>query len=90
MTRDERLTARTIKLIEQGCSIYLRKKGQDWYLHCWTNIAAGPDQAQWGKRGNALEMFNLKWAFAIAPLYGCTVVSYNHRQNIETVEKLNG
>jgi hypothetical protein len=88
--RDERLSERTCKLIKQGCSIYLRRKGQeDWYLHAWTNIAAGWDKACWGKREHALEIFNLKWAFALARLYGCKVVSYNHRQNIETVEKLN-
>lgn len=87
---DDRLTDRTCKLINQGCSIYLRKKNDEWYLHCWTNIAAGWDKAVWGKRGNALEIFDLKWAFALARLYGCKVVSYNHRQNIETVEKVKG
>lgn len=88
--RDQRLTDRTCKLINQGCSIYLKRKKDTRYLHSWTNIAAGWDKAQWGKLENALEIFDLKWAFALAKLYKCTVVSYNHRQNIETVEKLNG
>ena len=46
----------------------------DWYLHQWTNISAGTDSAHWGKRNTAMEMFDLKWAFAIAPLYKCKVV----------------
>jgi hypothetical protein len=87
--RDELLTERTIKLIKAGCDIFLRRK-DGAYLHAWTNIAAGPDHVVWGNRDNALEMFNLKWAFALARLYGCKVVSYNPRHNTETIEKLNG
>jgi hypothetical protein len=70
----ERLTDRTIKIIEKG-GIILLKRGE-WYLSSWTNIASGPDNAQWAKRAGALEMFNLKWAFAIAPLYNCKVVVF--------------
>jgi len=87
---DEKLTDRTCKLIKQGCSIYLREKRGKWYLHHWTNIAAGWDKAQWGRREHAMEIFDLKWAFALARLYRCKVVSYNHEQNIETVEKVRG
>lgn len=74
-SKDEELTARTIKIIEQGGSILL-KGDSKWYMGGWTNIAAGPDQAQWSHRNFALEMFNLKWAFAIAKLYNCKVVVY--------------
>lgn len=88
--RDEQLTERTCKLIKQGFCIYLKKKKEDWYLHAWTNIAAGWDKAQWGRLNNALEIMDLKTAFAIAPLYGCKVVSYNHSKNIEIVEKVRG
>ena len=78
-TRDEKLTARTIKLIERGRHIVL-KRPDGWYLQCHTNIAAGPDKASWGKRPVALEIFNLKWAFAIAPLYDCKVFSISHKE----------
>jgi hypothetical protein len=92
--RDEELTQRTIKLINTGCDIYLKCKSgyhKGSYLHSWTNIAAGPDHAVWsGTIGRALEIFSLKWAFALARLYNCKVISYNRRQNIETIEKLNG
>lgn len=70
--RDEMLTQRTCAIIESGGRILLRRG--DWYLHQWTNIAAGTDSAHWGKRNTAMEMFDLKWAFAIAPLYKCKVV----------------
>jgi len=72
MTKDEKLTQRTCAIIESGGRILLRKG--EWYLHQWTNIAAGWDKATWGKKNTAMEMFDLKWAFAIAPLYGCKVV----------------
>lgn len=87
---DEKLTERTCKLIKAGCDIYLKRKDGS-YLHSWTNIAAGWDKAVWtnGHEG-ALEIFDLKWAFGLARLYGCKVVSYNPRYNIETIEKLNG
>lgn len=75
MTRDEKLTQRTIKIIERGGRILLKRKKDGYYLHCWVNIAAGPDHATFGLRNQALEMFNLKWAFAIAPLYNAKVVS---------------
>lgn len=87
---DERLTERTCRLIRQGCDIYLRSKKDGSYLHHWTNIAAGWDKASWGGREHALEIFDLKWAFALARLYRCKVVSYNREKNIETVEKWNG
>jgi len=81
MSSDEELTKRTIKIIERGGRIILRKKSHGaewippyWYLHNWTSIAAGPDRAVWGQRQNALEFFNLKWARRIAPLYNCKVV----------------
>jgi len=81
-TRDEKLTARTIKLIERGRHIVL-KRGDGWYLQCWTNIASGPDNAIWTyHRSLALEMFNLKWAFAIAPLYDCKVFSVSHKGRV--------
>lgn len=83
---DERLTERTCKLIREGKYLILKTRGGS-YLHCWTNIAAGPDYACWGKREFALEMFNLKWAFAIAPLYKCRVYSYDPKTGIETLEK---
>lgn len=80
MRTDEELTARTIKIIEAGGRILLRKgKGYPgnsyWFMHAWTNIAAGPDHATWtkGKR-DALEFFNLKWALTIAPLYDAKVI----------------
>ena len=75
--RDDRLTKRTIDIINKGGRIILKEKGDGfskWYLSAWTNIAAGPDKASWSKRGSALEFFNLQWAFAIAPLYDCKVV----------------
>ena len=86
VSKDKRLEQRTCKLIEEGKQIIL-KSGDGWYLHCWTNIAAGPDQVQWGKRPAAMEIFNLKWAFAIAPLYKCEVYSYHPGTGVETLEK---
>jgi hypothetical protein len=72
MKSDEELTARTIKIIERGGRILLRRK-DGYYLHCWVNIAAGPDHVIWGLQNQALEFFNLKWALMIAPLYGAKV-----------------
>jgi len=69
----DKLTARTIKLIETGRRIYLKKGG--WYLGQWTCIQGGPDKAEWANIGGAMEIFDLKWAFALAKLYGCKVVS---------------
>lgn len=76
MTRSERLTERTCKLINAGRIILLKRKKDGMYLHQWTPIQAGPDNAEWtGLTKLAMEMFNLEWAFAIAPLYKCKVVS---------------
>ena len=81
-TRDDKLTERTIKIIESGGRIFLRHitkhrgGGPFSYLGHWTNIAAGPDQAHWVNRDCALEIFNLKWAFALAKLYNCKVVVF--------------
>jgi hypothetical protein len=76
MTRSERLTERTCKLIRQGKAIVL-KRADGCYLHQWTLIQAGPDNANWSeKRELAMEVFSLEWAFAIAPLYKCKVYSY--------------
>lgn len=81
MKSDELLTAITIKIIERGGRILVRKGNgvpelgnSFWYMHSWTNIAAGPDNAVWGDRANAMEFFNLKWALTIAPLYGAKVI----------------
>ena len=72
-------TQRTIKIIERGGRILLKRKKsgwyQDvWYLSQWTNIAAGFDKADWSQSSGALEFFNLRWAHTIAPLYDCKVV----------------
>ena len=74
LTREDRLTKRTIDIINKHGRIVLKEKHSDWYLSSWTNIAAGPDKASWSRRHSALEFFNLQWAFAIAPLYDCKVV----------------
>lgn len=68
------LDDRSLQLIKDGKIIVL-KRNDGWYLHQWTNIAAGPDAARWGLRGVALEMFSLEWAFVIAKLYKCKVFS---------------
>lgn len=69
------LTERTCKLINDGKRILLKRK-DGTYLHQWTNIAAGPDSAHWtGHKNLALEIFCLRWAFALAKLYKCKVVS---------------
>ena len=70
--RTKRLQDRSCKIIEKGGRILL-KKG-DWYIGSWTNVVTGPDNVHWGGKRDALEIFNLQWAFAIAPLYGCKVV----------------
>lgn len=82
MTKDEKLTERTIKLINQGKIIILRKKPKfkgdkpGSYLGQHTCVQAGPDCAHWTNwKSCAMEVFNLKWAFAIAELYGCKVYS---------------
>lgn len=75
MTHEERLTQRTIKIVNKGGRIYL-KRDDGYYLHHWTNIAAGPDKATWCHRHDAMEVFSLKWAFGIAALYDCRVVVF--------------
>lgn len=85
MAREELLTRRahprsqytrdTIKIIEKHGNILL-KRPDGWYLSSWTNIAAGPDNAVFGRRESALEMFSLQWAFAIATLYKCQVYAF--------------
>ena len=88
MTKDERLTERTIKIIRKGGRILLKPRNNfepdysdnlapantNWYIHQWTNIASGPDGVRHGKRNVALEIFDLKWAFALAALYDCRVI----------------
>lgn len=82
MTRSKKLSIRTVKIIENHGSIFLKKKkskhdapsSKDWYLGQWTNIAAGPDGAHFSFRKKALEIFNLEWAFGLAKLYNCKVV----------------
>lgn len=81
MTRDERLTERTCELIRKGRSIVLKRK-DGHYLGQHTCIQAGPDSVHWTAwPGLAMDMFNLKWAFAIAPLYGCKVFSRKIKTN---------
>jgi hypothetical protein len=68
MSREGKLTERTIAIIKKNGKIVL-KRADGFYLSCWTNIAAGPDNADWSGKKNALEIFSLLWAFTIAPLY---------------------
>lgn len=71
------LTKRSIDIIKQDGIIVLKKKGyvgKFGYLHLYTNIAAGPDFAVFGRQKSALPFFNLKWAHTIASLYNCNVV----------------
>jgi len=72
VSRDGKLEQRTIAIIKRNGRIVL-KKG-NYYLSSWTNIAAGPDNANWSNKSNALEFFSLKWAFTIAPLYRAKVI----------------
>ena len=72
----QKLVDRTCKIIEKNGTIVLRSiKSPEWYLGCWTNIAAGPDKAHWACKELALPIFCLEWAFAIAKLYECKVVT---------------
>lgn len=73
MSREGKLTERTIAIIKKHGRIVLKRK-DNWYLSCWTNIAAGPDKADWSGKQSAMEVFSLEWAFAIAPLYKCKVI----------------
>ncbi len=72
MSREGKLEVRTIAIIKKNGKIVL-KRDDGWYLSSWTNIAAGPDKADWSTKRNALEIFSLRWAFTIAPLYKCKV-----------------
>jgi hypothetical protein len=86
--RQEKLMDRTCKLINSGRYIVLKKvPGKDEaefspsYLHQWTMIQAGPDDAQWTDDVSlAMDIFSLEWAFAIAPLYGCKVYSVKRKR----------
>lgn len=81
MTKDERLTKRTIRLIEQHKLIILKRK-DGCYLGQHTLIQAGMDAARWTTwRVFAMDVDNLKWAFSIAKLYGCKVYSYKPYRN---------
>ncbi len=78
LLRREKLMERSVKIIQKGGRILIRRLSEErkLYLHHWSNIAAGPDKADWSSdRSLALEMFTLEWAFAIAPLYDAHVVS---------------
>lgn len=70
----DKLTERTCALINKGRRIYLKRK-DGWYLGQWACIQGGPDKAEWANIGGAMEIFDLKWAFALAKLYGCKVVT---------------
>ncbi len=75
MSRKEKLTVRTCKLINEGKIIVLRR-ADGAYLGQHTCIQAGPDSVHWTYWPClAMDIFNLEWAFAIAPLYGCKVYS---------------
>lgn len=75
MKTDDLLTGITCRfIIPRGGRILVKKQFDNWFLHAWSNIAAGPDHAVWGGRENALEFFNLKWALTIAPLYKSKVL----------------
>jgi len=72
------LSDRTIEIINRGGRIVLRKPKDNgtsghWYLHAWTNLAAGWDKAVWGRQNAALEFMDLALAFAIAPLFKAKV-----------------
>lgn len=78
--KDRLLEEETCRIINKGGRILLKRK-DGWYLSSWTNIAAGPDHAVWACKENALEIFNLKWAYAIASLYNANVViSYRKKK----------
>lgn len=83
-SRDERLTDRTCKLINEGKGIFLRKKEHARYVYVgqWTCIQGGPDNTHWTYWSRcAMEIGDLKWAFALAKLYGCKVVSRKLKPN---------
>lgn len=73
VSREGKLEQRTIDIIKKHGRIVL-KRADGCYLGQWTNIAAGPDKADWSNHSRfALEIFSLLWAFTIAPLYKCKV-----------------
>lgn len=83
MKPDEFLTNITCRfIIPRGGRILLKEKDSHWFLGGWTNIAAGPDHAVWGKADSALEFFDLKWALTIAPLYKAQVRVVFPRQRV--------
>lgn len=71
-SREGKLEYRTIKIIERDGRIVL-KRSDGFYLSNWSNIAAGWDKASWSSKRNAMEIFNLEMAFALAPLFKCKV-----------------
>ena len=82
---DEQLNERTVAIIEAGGRIVLKSMVGDWYLHQYTNIASGPDEAAFSSwKREALLFSNLKWAHTIAPLYNCKVVVVYPKKKIET------
>ena len=74
MTKKEKLHKRTMKILNRGGLIFL-KRADGYYLSCWTKIAGGPDTKHFASREYALPIDNLLWAFTLAPLYDCKVVS---------------
>lgn len=68
-SKEGRLEKRTIDIIKKHGKIVLKNIKSDWYLNCWTNLAAGFDKASWGLKRSAQEFYSLELAFAIAPLY---------------------
>jgi ribosomal protein L27 len=83
MKSDEFLTEITCRfIIPRGGRILIKQLSDKWFLHAWSNIAAGPDHAVWGRHENALEFFDLKWALTIAPLYKAKVLVVFPRQRI--------
>ena len=86
--RGSNLTSRTITIINRGGRIILKRKEENsnykpTYLGAWSNIAAGPDSADWTyQKKSALEFFNLEWAYAIAPLYNCKVIVLHKKKKL--------
>jgi hypothetical protein len=81
MPYPNKYTDRTCALIRRGRSILLKRE-DGTYLDQWTCIQAGPDSVTWTyDRATAMAFHNLDWAFAIARLYGCKVVSVGSRHD---------
>jgi len=88
MTRKERLTDRTCRIIQRGGRIVI-KRNDGWYLSGWTNVFSGPDGAQWAAAKHAVEIATLEWAFALAKLYKAkVVVQYCKRVDERTAEAM--